>query len=731
VPDNKQLELEPRLAPQLASRLPSWLTVPLLAVLLLANFAGCSHGVNATQDAESESDVPDSTLGFETKIVDVPVVQEDLGGQSDGAADVTVDVPVPTDVLAVTLASASAVSLGATVTLTVLVDHDVGVDGAPKATEAVTFKVNGQLLAVGATLAAKPSEQSPIAIFATVTAGEYRIAGVRPGTAKLVVAVDGIASPETVLTVIWPDGAFISGATATLSGTAPGKRVEEIAPDTVKITAQLFAPGGVDATLRFPSPSQAGDSYAIGEAPTKGSLSINLVVVTPAGLNQPVTPKEGRLWIDQTDKGYFRGTFLGRALDQSPVVGAFVVERDGNFGVDLLDDPTLVEKSSLVTPESDLHASRVAVNAIGDGKVMLTWRRIKNVTQSELARWIIDAKTGATVTTLPPLVTANVGPWKSAPDASADPCFGSVSAATSNKKTLIAWEGKNGKDGFSAPAPTGIWLRAIASDGTLSTSGPFSNNQPLSVSDDACDGGCHAQLLTLPNARFVVVWSPAAGGIRARRLEGDFTFTDNNPLQIANAPAILSSGATLDATLGLTWRDPSKGAFIRVFSIISSPAPFNSTNQETQVGGKTVDGPAPGLGIFGIGSPGFLAFAIDGSPATNLKVRRFDFSGSAPVGEVAIDSGVDSVRVVSGQDPQIVVLQRASDGTSTTPLRLRKFTTTSPIDGGTQLGPTVDLGAKSSVPLLPALCYVPELDIYVAAWSGDFKSEGVYFQRFR
>ncbi len=696
-----------------------------LGLLLLA---ACGQTPTTTPDTVTDNDALDTAFGFEAKVQDVPVVEEDLGPKPDIAPDVLVDTGTATDVLAVAAQTAPSVKLGGTTLLKVVVDHKIGVDGAPKATEIVVFQVNGKPLALGAAIAASAKDQPPIAIWQTADAGDYQIAGVRPGTAKLTVTVDGVASPEIALTTDWPDGLVLTGATATYAGSAPAKRVDEVAPDTVKVLGHLFAPGGVDATVRFPASAVSGDSFELGKAPAKGSLSIGLTIVSPAGLNQPATPIAGRLWLDQTDKGYFKGTFLGRTLDQTPIVGAFVIERDGNYGIDVLDEPTLVETSSLVTPESDLHASRVSVNAIGNGKALLTWRRIKNVTQSEIAMWIIDAKTGQTVTTLPALVQGNVGP-KGQPNPAIDPVFGWVTAAVSNKKTLLVWEGKNGKDGFSVPAPTGVWMRGLEADGSLTNTGTFAANLPIAVGDDACNGTCSPQIVTLPNARFLVIWSPTTGGIRARRVEGDFSFTDNNPLQLVNPPATTASATVLDSTMGLTWRDPTLGAFMRVFTI--NPTAIGSSNQEMTVGGVTADAPMPGIGIFGGGSPGFLAFALDGSPATNLKMRRVDFSGTPVVGEITVDSGIGSIRAMAGESPQVVVLQTQANPTDANPLRVRKFTTTSPIDGGSALGPIVNLGAKTTLPISPSICYVPEVDIYIAAWSGDFKSEGVYFQRFR
>ncbi len=710
----------PRLA---LNPLPRALAMGLL--LLVA----CGHAAQTSLDAASDPDAQDTAFGFELKPTDAPVGGEDPGSATDTVIDVPPDTGPQTDVLTVTAQTAGSVKLGATAALQVVVDHNIGVDGAPKATEVVTFQVNGQALAMGAAIAATPTDQSPIAIWPGTDPGAYVLAGVRPGTAKLVVKVDGVASAEVSVATAWPDGIVIAGATPAVSGSAAAKRVDEVAPDTVKIAGQLFSAGGVDAAIRFPSTAKNGDSFAIGAAPAKGSLSITLTVVSNASLNIPATPKAGRLWLDQTDKGYFKGTFLGQTLDLTPVVGAFVIERDGNYGVDLLDDPVLVETSSDAAPDSDLHASRVSVNAIGNGKALLTWRRITNVAKAELAMWVIDAKTGTTVTTLPPLATAQIGPFQAQPkDPATYPTFGWVTAGVSNKKTLIAWEGKNGPDAFTAAAPSGVWIRGMESDFSLTNTGTFKDGLPIAVSDDVCDGTCTPQIVALPNARFLIVWSPTTGGIRARRIEGDYSFTEANPIQLINPPATAASAAVLDATMGLMWRDPVQGAFVRVYSVAPTIA---SVNEAMAIGAVTASAPMPGVGIFDSPTaPGILSFALDGSPATNLKVRRLDFSGIA-LGEIAVDTGIGAIRVASGEAPQVVVLQQSADAKAVNPLAIRKFTTTTPIDGGTQLGPLVPLGAKSKVPLVPSICYVPEVDVFVAAWAGDFKSEAVYFQRFR
>ena len=216
------------------------------------------------------------------------------------------------------------------------------------------------------------------------------------------------------------------------------------------------------------------------------------------------------------------------------------------------------------------------------------------------------------------------------------------------------------------------------------------------VTRDLSSRAGHADPLTLPNARFLVLWSPEGGGIRAQRVEGDYTFTDKNPTQLLTAPATAGRAVVSDAIMGLTWTTPTDGAFIRVFNI--NPTGISSSVQEMAIGTTTANAPMPGAGIFGVGAPGFLAFALDGMPANNLKMLRVDFSNTPVTAETPVETGLGAIHVQAGEDPQVLVLQQQADSTSANPLRLRKFTKTVSTDEVVQLSQVVNLGAKSSVP---------------------------------
>lgn len=709
--------------------------LPLLPFLLYA----C--GTTPTPaDAGSTEDVPDGSFGFETTITtDIPVLVEDLG-QPDLGPDAPQDTGPKSDVLAVLPEVPTEVTIGTTQVLKVKVDHNIGVDGPPTASEELTFLVDGQPLPVGAIVAPKGQKQATISIWKTLDNGEFALAAVRPGSAKLVVRVDGIDSAPFTVTTTWPTTTQLTVSTALFTGTAPTMRVPEQAPDTVKLQAKLFQPGGLDAAVRFPLNVVNGTQLDLGAPPSTGQLQVTATIVTPQNQNKPFNPVQGALWMDQTDKGLFRGSFLGRTVDQTPVTGVFVAERDGDFGVDVLDDPTQLEKSTTTTPISDAHVSRVSLSAIGGGKALLTYRRVLNATQAELVRVLIDAKTGAVDKTLPTIAAgakAFVQKSDGTPklDGNGDLIFSSAlgwtAAGTSNGQILFVWEGKKGKDIDLQPAEIGLWMRAMTVDGALPDTGKYKvfGQGAVKVGPDECMDSCHPQVLTLPNARFLVLWSPPTGGVYGRRVDGDFTFLDLNPTQLIAPPATAASGVTLDATLGLTWSHPDLGAFFRAYTV--NPKALSSVSEEKQMGATTTNGPMPGAGIFGGGAPGFLGFALDGPMQNNLKMRRYDFSGSPVVGEIAVTSDVDRFLVATGQPPQIALLERVANANSGPLLRIRKFTTTTAVDGGTQLGPVVPLGAVSKLPLIPALCYVPEVDIYIAAWSGDLQSEGVWFQRFR
>lgn len=705
---------------------PSRILVHVLAFLVFA-LPACGNGAD-TADASDPSDGgADSLFIIDGKTKDVPIMTGDT--QLEVSVDVPIDVQKPTDVVTVVPEVPTSVVLGAANPLKLAVERSTGVNGAPTGTEKVVWTVNGTVLPEGAQFPPAGTPQWPVSVWKLAEGGQYLLAGVRPGVAKLQVSVDGVASAEFSVDVTWPTGAQITATTPGMHGTGVATRVADSVDNTCKLETHTFETGGLDATIRFPVVGKAGAPLDLSAPPEIGALSIQITVVTAPKVNKPANPVVGTVWVDQLDKGWLRGTFLGRTVEQTPVVGVFLVERDGNFGVDIQDDAQQLEASSAEMPISDVHVSRVSVGPAGGNLALITYRRVSNATQAQLVRVLVDAKTGEVNKNLPPLVTgakAYVDPPSDPPVF--DPAIGYATTGVSAGQVLVVWEGKKGKNPPGQPAEVGLWMQRQLADGTMSTEGVFGSG-PLKLTDDYCMGECHPQVLPLPSSRFLVIWSPPDGGILSRRVEGDFTLSDAAPKPLISAPANLASAAVVDKTLGLVWTDPQLGSFLRVY--VANNSGLQSQNTAALITTGAFQAPGPGIGGFSGGAPGFLGFAIDGSPPSTLQMRRFDFSGTT-VNQLPTKLAdlVDRVRVATGKNGQIVAVDRTA-AAKTNPLHVRKFVTLTGIDPGTQVGSVQTLGAVVNHPPEFAIAYIPGADAYVVVWSGDLKSDGVWFQRLR
>ena len=699
----------------------------LSAVVFSLCVAACGNGATTTSTPEEDAG-PDTKFGIDGKITkDVPLMTVDVG--SDAPNDVATDVQPASDVLAVLPDMPTSVVMGATATVTLHIDHGQAPDGPPLANEAVTWTVNGTELAVGAVIAPAGTPQPNVAIWKGADAGTYLLAGVRPGTATVKVTVGGVPSAEVQVPVIWPTTPTLAVSTPTLHGEGVAKRMAEPVADTARVETKLFEPGGLDAQVRFPIAGTVGATLDLTAPPPAGALAITATIVSPDKLNKPTNPVVGALWVHQLDKGWIRGSFLGRTTDQTPVVGAFQIERDGTFGIDIQDTAQQIEASSADTPISNTHVSRVSINPVGGNMALLTYRRVANAAQAELVRVLINAKTGEIDKTLPPLVTgakAYVDPPSDPPVF--DPAIGYVAAGVSSGQTLVVWEGKKGKNVGGVPAEVGLWAQQQLADGSLATTGVFSGG-PIQITADPCMGGCNPQVVPLPGSRFLVVWSLPEGGIFGRRLEGDFTFSDTAATTFIQAPATQASAVAFDKTVALAWLDPDTGGNVRIY--VANNKSLVSQNSPALIGPKTPQAPAPAVGIFGGGAPGLLGFGVTGDPAIALQMRRFDFSGTAVnMAPTNLGNNIDAVHVASGKNGQVVVVDRTANA-KMDPLHVRKFFTATAIDPGTQLGPTETLGAVVKYAPVFGIAYIPDADTYVVAWSGDESSQGVWFQRFR
>lgn len=699
--------------------------------LSMVTSVACGAGSGS---AAPDATDPDTITNFSG---DSNIVPKDVVAGVDAATDPKADadtfVPKATDVETVLAESATAVDLGGKTPLSVTVTRKSGDNGPIKATETVTFLLNGAQIAVGGTVAAT-GEQPAVSIWKTASPGQFLLVGVRAGKAELKVKVDDVAAPAITITANYAEEFAIRVATPSAAGNAAGDQ-KAYSDQTFSFEGKNFNAGSLDVTIRFPADATNGSFYDFGKATKTGAIDVKATIA-----GKQANPKVGRLWVDRTDKGQFRGTFLGSTADLTPVVGVFSIERKGDFGIDLLDDAVQIGKSSADTPVSNVHVSRASVSAIGNGKVLLTYRRVLNVTQAELAGIVIDAKTGEMtavqdpdfvgvkdfetmlVSTLPPIAAkANAGTPEQP-----DPAIGYAGAARSEDRIVIAWEGKSGPDKFNVPAKPGIWLREMGNNNALI-------GQAINVSNDECNGQCRPIVLPLPSSRWIVLWSaPDQEGIHSRRYGG--SEKEILPLEDAktliSAPATGASAAVLDENLGLTWRDPKLGAAFQLF--LSGPQSLASNGGDDTLGEPVNNGAAPAIATVTGAAPTFMAYFVIGLPPLKLQAQRVGLNGSKYSAATTLSEDVDFVVAVGGKDSHVLSLERiTAAGTKLGPLRLRKLRIANAADPGSKLGESVILPTKSNTLVFPSVCYVPEANVFVAAWSGDTKSDGVWIQRFR
>lgn len=662
--------------------------------------------------------------GFDAKIA---VGDTKAGGDGAKTGDAASPIDVPLDTAAavtptgLALDASAALECGARVALQVTVTRSDGASGLPKAGESILFTVDGLPIEVGSMLSADPVQQAKIAVWKDSKTGAFWLAGLRPGPAKLGASVAGVVAEERDVDVSFPTGSLLRLAAIGGSGTSPGDRVLDSA-DTIKFEGKKFGAGGLTITLRFPSAAVSGDIFDL-DKPSKVGGALQLVATVSDMGNIQLKVPLGRIFVDQTDKGWFRGTFLGTSASLQPVAGVFAVERDGKFGIDLLDTAQQVATST--TPkwnQTGTHVSRVSISAVPGSQALVHWREVHDVTTADIVRLVIDAKTGQT-TALGPLVVKAIaavlvdnGSETLVPKQKGE-FFGSAAVATSQGKTLVVWEGKSAK-GSAAP----YQISAQVLDAKLAPVGT-----PVQVAPDECWGECKPQLVALPSSRWMAVWgAPAGAGVRAAILDGNDLSQPEKLVTLVTAPAINPSVAVLDANVAVVWRSPGKGSRFRLYSDTLA-----SNGPEQDLGVPTANPPPPGIAAIE-NPPSFVATFF--SPAVELKLRRIGLNASLiGPGDVAVASGIARIAVAAGKYGQVAVVERVSGaGPGEPQLRLRKLVVASPGDPGAALGLAVALEASASKVILDAaLTYVPEAGVFIVTWSGDATSDGVWIQRFR
>jgi hypothetical protein len=638
------------------------------------------------------------------------------------AADVAVKADAGADVLppvvAVLVDTATAVEIGARVAVNVQVEREGLAPSLPQAGE-VTFLANGVPLPFGSTILGGDLAQPPVAVWKGSNNGQFWLAGVRPGKVEVVAHAGEVATAPLPVQVDWPTDPQIRVSVPGGTGKTKAERATD-APETYQFTGKTFGAGGLTVTLRFPTAAKKGSTFDFDVAPASGTLSLKATLADLGGVQ--LVALKGRLWIDQVDDGWFRASFLATTASLQPLVGVLLVERDGKFGLDLLGEPVQLAKSIAPQPVTGDHVSRASVAAVGNGKALVSWRRISNVTTADLVRVAVDAKTGAIDTGLAPLVTK--APAFSETTSQNLPAFGRLSVAASAGKLLAAWEGRQGKGGT---LPDRVWMRSLGP--AMEPTGTV-----VEVGQDACTGGCRVQVLRLPSSRWLVLWTvPGGEGVRARRVNGDLSFVEEDaPTLLVQPPAAFARAGSFDANVAAVWQEPGGPAWFRLWN-----------DQLTSAGipplplGKAPGGGVPGPWLAMVSNPAAtLTFWCEagpkGSGGADLKLRRIGLDGKKfGAADLPIASGVLGLAVAGGKLAQALVVERVAATGGGSALRLRKVHLATVADPGAQLGHEIVIPTGTKLPVEAVVAYVPEADAYVVVWSGDVESEGVWMLRVR
>jgi len=676
--------------------------------------------------ADSQSPPADATKDTGASSVDIAgdpdAMGPDVPGQPDQATGPTVSVELVHE-------GAKTLKLATSTTFAVLLQGSNGDKSAPGDDAAPQVLIDGAEVGSKGWVADPKAKQPAVALWPDDKAGTWHVMAIRPGKASVQLRYEGVTSNALVFEGSWPDKPDIRVTVPGATGSTDAEREIDL-PDTIKLGGETIGAGGLDVTIRFPATAKAGDRFDPQVKPSKGGLSIGAELADVPGAKLVLA--KGAMWIDQVDDGLFRGSFHGLAANLQPIAGAFVVERKGLFGVDVLGGATQVGKSDSLLPESGNHHSRATVHAVPGGKAMLIHRIIENKTKARLVRLLIDPISGTVDKTLPPLVD-NANAYNGTPDVFA-PAFGRVASAISEGKQLFVWEGRDGK---GSKKPHQLWGQIY--DDKYAATGPA-----VLLSDDNCNGNCKPEVHALPASRFLVVWSGPKGGVRARRVSGNLV--DGKPTLLSpDAESLTTSGdgvtaATWEGNALIGWRDPKQGPVWRMYAYSTADDKLKAALSATPFGAKAIASPPPAL--LAVETPSALPnllFAgawLEGTPPGGLQIRRIAIDGTALGVDLPLGSSTaDLVLGAVGKLGQVALLERieaAAQGTSNLSLRVRKSRYQSLSDGGETLGAVVDLAPATNGWLaVPSLCYVPEVDAYVVAWSGDHASEGVWFRRFR
>jgi hypothetical protein len=617
---------------------------------------------------------------------------------------------------------ASSLEVGERTTLGIAVKWSDGTETSPPADAKLRFKTAGGDYNFGIVFAADLSEQPVVSLWRGATTDKYFLAAVRPGTTSVTVEVDGIAAAPFEFSAAYSALPNIRVSLPDGSGAAAGVR-EKDTDVQIRLTTKTFGAGGLTSSLRFAAVAKAGDVLDFENPPEGTVVQLTASIGDLGGLQVKVPA--GRLWIDQTDKGLFRGTFLGQSAALQPVVGSFVVQRSGEFGIDILDDPVLLAESTAPNPSvTGNHVGRVTVTALEDGRALIQWRTVKDVTKADLTRKLLDTKTGI-LTDLPPLVENANTTYKNfdTGETKEGPAIGWSGVAESQGKVLAMWEGRAG---------TGVQLPNQIQVQELDPKTLEKKGQPLIVSDDDCSGQCRPQIHRLPNSRWLVLWGkPDGSGLRSRRIDGNLAFSELKPVDIIQVPANRPSAAVIEDNIAIIWRTTDQGVWYKLYtSAMSALAP------EQQLTEPQAGLPAPAVAAI-LDPPSFAA--IFAEPATTARYRRINLSGSE-IGteDVVLGNSITHSVAAGGQLGQVVVVSRVDpgkgpDAPTKNQLLVTKMETPTPSVTGVPLGLPHTVPSSSGTWVVePSIVYVPATNSYVLVWGGDDKGKSsIWMQRFR
>ena len=705
-----------------------------LAALLLLGAGACGTDEASDKDAGgSDIVVPvfghDATDGGADALADTADAVDatddtDLETEDDAATDVA-DVPdtaPPEDVQSGT----SAVKLTVPDNLPIGSDAEalVEIKGGDGQTSTladgadVTVEIDGADHALGYDPVAD-AKGPPAAVVWRTGAGKLRIVGVRPGSATIRVTVEGVTSAASTVAVGY--GAF-SGIVARVpdagGSTAAAQQID--VADKVKLGGATIGGGGLDAQIRFPQDASGGSSHEVGPGKPASAVA---GFADLAGTKY--TGAQGWVFVDQTNKGLFRGSVWVRTAQLKPVLMAFSVERDGLFGIDPLDEaPTELAKSDALEPLTGSHHSRVTVlpGAPGSGRVHVVWREIENVLKARLRRVDVTLVGGAVDTTKPPLLD-DLNAYDSTPSVPAA-AMGEVALVWNGGQGLLVWEGRDGK---GATKPHALWAVLVDPDLVFKAT-------PIALEADGCSGACRPRVAALQGGRFLVVWSRPSSGVKATRVKA--LLADGKMETAEETPVVVSTSgkdgdlAVHQSAVLVSYFDPDTGPVWRPYQDKATGS-LAATAPPQSFGLASPQAKPVALAALSLQTqPNFLFTAswVDLLPSVQQRTRRIATDGTAlgSVQDVATPV-VDGLRTYAGKYGQILAIGDEADAG----IVAWKRSYAAYGDDGKQLGGALQLLDKSDLPLRAHAVYDAEADVWVVAWAGWQKSPGVWFRRFR